>query len=163
MGFRTLLESDRQYGQNYGTTLYLTKEGLELAKDHDEDMFTRTDNIKVALVNPNNKYNAQIKDQVLRTYPNLINQNSEHSMNIKNSLGLLYINNSPEGTDIDKLNLYTMPAGESRTWTVRGAEYQINTTTRDAIQSDLMNVDFNLSKVKDGKNYVMAINSGGVS
>ncbi len=158
----TLVESDRVYGQNYGITIALTKEGREELNDKGLDVFKNGNNIKVTGVNPNKRYDAQIRDQMVRSYPHLLADKSEQALDMKHQMGIVYLNNSQEGKDLDALNLYTMAAGDSKSWKVKDTEYQINTTTRDANEKDDMNVDFNLSKSEGGKQMVLAVNSKGV-
>lgn len=154
MGFRTLIQSDRKHGQIYGSIIHLTPKGLEEVKDKNPDVFNNTNSIKVALVNPNKEYNAQIKDQMIRSYPSLMNQDSEQAVDMKNQMGFVYISNSPEGKQIDSLNLYTMSAGDSKNIKIRNQDYQINSL----YQGDLDNMQFHLSKASGNTNYVYATN-----
>ena len=159
--FHTLVESDRNYGQLYGTSLKLTEKGLALAREHNPTAFNLESDIKVSLVNPNKRYNAQIRDQLVRTAPNLISQNSEQSRDMLNQMGIVYANNSPEGQALTNLNLYTMAPGDKKIFTVRGNDYNVSTWVKDANEPNDLNQDFTVSRNNGGIEEVQAMDSKG--
>ena len=161
---KTLLETDREYGQKYGMNIVLTEAGKKELNDAGEEAFKRDSTLKLVTVNPSKDTageSAAIQDILLKSYADVQNKDTEHGLQMKQQMGLLYLNHAPEGKELDRLNLYTLPAGEMKNWTVRGTDYNIISTTRDATQSDLMNVDFHLTKADGGVQKVFAINKKG--
>lgn len=159
--FHTLVESDRNYGQLYGTSLKLTPKGLEVARANNPEAFAAESDIKVSLVNPNKRYNAQIRDQLVRSAPHLMSQSSEQSRDMLNQMGVVYANNSPEGQELTNLNLYTMAPGDKKVFTVRGKDYNVSTWVKDADEPNDMNQDFTVSRNNGGVEEVQAMDSKG--
>lgn len=156
---KILLQTDRKYGQKTGLNIVLTKEGKEALGDKAKEVYGNFNSIKLVGLNLGQNIPEQqnlIKDTLLKTYADLSTDNSAHATDNKKQMGILYLNNSQEGTELNKMNLYTMAAGETKNWNVKGTDYQISTTTRDATQSDLMNVDFHLNKIQDNQQMTMA-------
>lgn len=157
----TLLQSDRDYGQKHGINIVLTKDEVKKLNSKGEDVYNANSTIKLVGVNPNKNVpeeNAEIRERVLLTYGSLANRDSEHSINIRQDLGRLYMDNSPEGKALDKLNLYTLPAGQMKSWDVKGTKYNILTTAKSGTESDLMNTNFHLTKIQNNEQYVLAVN-----
>ena len=161
---KTLTQTDREYGQKYGMNIVLTAEGKKELNDAGNEAFKRDSTLKIVTVNPSKDTageSAAIQDILLEAYPDIQNKDTENGLRLKQEMGLLYLNHSPEGKALDKMNLYTLPAGEMKTWTVRGTDYNVISTTRDATQSDLMNVDFHLTKAEGNVQKVFAVDSKG--
>lgn len=160
----TLSQTDRKYGQKYGISLVLTEEGKDKlgsgwGGSDAEDSYSRTNSIKLVAVNQNKNVpaeQARIQNGLLKAYADVAPDNSVHGVNMKKEMGLLHFNNSPDGTNMDKLNLYTLSAGAEKPINIAGTEYIIQTSAKDATASDLMNVNFHLSKMLNGQKVVLA-------
>ncbi len=159
---RTMVESDRKYGQKSGMTIVLTKEGKEVMKN--EQDYNESNAIKLTAVNPF-KNTPEGKDEIRRIiargYKSIKGNDSTHNNNLKNDMGISYMNTVPEGSGLDSLNLYTMSPGEKKPWNVRGTNYMISTTQKDVSgnQEELNNLNFHVSK--DG--YVYGVQNEGKS
>ena len=152
-----LLERDRQYGQKYGMKIILTKAGREELSAEGEKAYANTNGIKLVGVDVEKAVGnkeAEIADALLKTYPSVQLGSTAHEQNIQKEMGILYINQAQEGRKLDEMNLYTMAAGESRVWEVRGTDYEIRTTAKDGEKSDLMNLNYHLGK-PDGTVFAM--------
>jgi hypothetical protein len=162
----TLTDTDRKYGQKYGISLSLTPKGREAIKggwfsDGDES-YNNTNSIKLVGVNTTKNVKEEqnrIQNMLLNTYKDIQDNNSLHDTNIAKQMGVVYFNNSNEGQAFDNLNLYTLPAGESKDINIRGNNYKIFSTIKDADKSDLMNVNFHLSQIVNGTEMVLARNN----
>ena len=155
----TLSDTDREYGQKHGLTIVLTPNGKDELNSKGEKLYTRTNNLKLTAVNPSKNIpaeQAEIQDRLLTAYAEVQSNNTTHGVNMAKEMGKIYLDNSPEGKALDRLNLYTLAAGEIKSWNVRGTEYNIISTTKDATQSDLMNVDFHLTSIENNKHTVLA-------
>ncbi len=158
-GMYVLLEQDRQYGQKYGMRFVLTEDGRDSLNDNGEKAYASTNQIKIVTVNPDKSIGneqAEIASALLKSYPSVKADSTTHGLNISKEMGVLYVNQMPEGKALDSANLYTMSAGDSRTWDVRGDKYKIRTTAKDGEASDLMNVNFHLGKTEGGVEMVYA-------
>lgn len=158
----TLTQTDREHGQKYGLNLVLTKEGKEELNDDAKDVYSRSNNLKLVGVNPSKNIpaeQAEIQNTLLKTYKDVSNDNTAHGVNVRKQMGILYMENSTEGKALNDLNLYTLPAGQMKNWNVRGTDYSIISTTKDALQSDLMNVDFHLGKIANNTQMILAENN----
>lgn len=156
----TALETHREFGQKYGITLSLTEKGRGELNDKGEEMYNRSSTLKVVGVNPdhNTKERRQaVQDRVLKAYGAVVSQGTPHSTNIKQEMGRLFIDNSDEGRALDKLNLYTLPAGELKSWDVKGSKYNIYTTAKPGSNDELLNTNFHLTKVSGGDTFVLAV------
>lgn len=164
---RTMVESDRKYGQKSGMSIVLTKEGKEAMKN--EEDYNESNSIKLTAVNPF-KNTPEGKDEIRRIiargYKTIKGNDSSHNNNLKNEMGISYINTLPEGSGLDSLNLYTMAAGEKKPWEIRGPggkpqTLMISTTQKDVTgdPNQLNNLNFHVSK--DG--YVYGVQNEGKS
>ncbi len=159
---RTLVESDRKYGQKSGMSIVLTKDGKEIMKNAED--YNESNAIKLTTVNPfknTPEGKEEIRRIIARGYKTIKGNDSSHNNNIKNEMGISYLNTVPEGSNLDSLNLYTMAPGEKKTWNVRGSDYMISTTQKDigGNQEELNNLNFHVSK--DG--YVYGVQNEGKS
>jgi len=159
---RTMVESDRKYGQKSGMKIVLTNEGKEVMKNAED--YNESNAIKLTAVNPF-KNTPEGKDEIRRIiargYKSIKGNDNSHNNNLKNDMGISYLNTVPEGSSLDNLNLYTMAPGERKTWNVRGSDYTISTTQKDIAgnQEELNNLNFHLTK--DG--YVYGVQNEGKS
>lgn len=155
----TLTDTDRNYGQKYGMSIVLTKAGIDEAKS---GTFDANSTIKLVGVNLNKNVKAEqddIRDTLLRTYANVNVGRGSHDSNIALQMGKMYLNNSPDGQALDALNLYTVPAGESKEFKLRGQDFTAHTTAKGSNRNDINNLNFHISKVANGKNYFLAIDN----
>jgi hypothetical protein len=158
---KTLIQTSREYGQKNGINIVLTPYGktfLDKETGADET-YARERQIKLVGVNTikdtREEQNA-LKNILFKSYAGQAGDGSDHATDMKKQMGIIYANNSPEGQDLNSKNLYTMSAGDVKHWDVRGTDYQITTTSRDAQQSDIMNVDFHLATVQNGQQVTLA-------
>lgn len=164
------IESNRKHGQMYGVSIKLTAEGVKELGSDEAASYARTNGFKVITVNPDSNERGEseyMRNTLLEAYRDVTDSNTPHSMNIRQDMGIVYLNNSPEGKAIDRLNLYTQSAGgDPAIWKVRDGkggmtDYQITTTAKSANASDLMNVDYHLGKIENNTQMVLAVSADG--
>ena len=160
---KILLQTDRERGQKIGLNIVLTKEARDnYLTGGANEVYSSDNSIKLVGLRSADSAaasQAHMKDVILKMYPNIYTDDSEHGIRLQKELGAIYMNNSEEGRSLKALNLYTMAAGDvPKQWSAGGIDYQINSTAKDAENSDLNNVDFHLSAVQNNQVVTLATN-----
>jgi hypothetical protein len=160
---RYATKSDRLTGQKTILDIHLTPLALKDASPALKEAI-KAGSLKILGVNPRENVDTkkrQISSIMLNAYKTIANDNSAMAIDNATDFGEVYFNNIPEGRAFSDLNLYTRRAGDHVKFDLRGDEYGVMTTTKSSESSnnDLMNVNFHLTRVKNNKTEVQAINN----
>ena len=150
------IQTDREFGQNYALFLPLT---ANAQKEHG------TDALKLIGINTYKNVPSEqkrIRETLLQTVQDI--NNNDYGEEVKKQMGSLYFNNTEDGVDFYKKNLYTLSAGSHADFDLTGSNggketYRITTTAKDADTSDLLNVNFHLGRIKNNVEEVLAVNN----
>lgn len=159
------IQTDRDYGQNYGLYLPLT----EAAKKSygtalNKKLGGNTDALKIMAINTTKNVpeeQRRIRATLLTAYQDLTSDSTGAGEDNKKQMGSLYFNNTEDGVDFYKKNLYTLSAGSHADFDLSDAAgnketYRVTTTAKDADNSDLLNVNFHLGRIKNNQEEVLA-------
>jgi hypothetical protein len=165
---KMLLSTDREFGQEYGLNIVLTKEGREKVADmgtSKSEGFTKESDLKLVGVNttkPVKAEQAKIRNALFVAYGQVAKDDSDYGVEVRSQMGRLYADQIPAiGGEIDRLNLYTVPPGEKKELDIMGTKYLIRTTDKDLESNDILDVDFHIGVNQNGQELVMAQNAKG--
>lgn len=159
------IQTDREYGQNYGLYLPLTDKAKKFyGTSLNKMMGNDTDALKILAVNTTKNVpeeQRRIRATLLTAYQDLTSDSTGMGEDNKKQMGSLYFNNTEDGVDFYKKNLYTLSAGSHADFDLSSPNgeretYRVTTTAKDANNSDLLNVNFHLGRIKNNQEEVLA-------
>ena len=160
------MQTDREFGQNYAIYLPLTDAAK---KEYGKTKLNKilgndSDGLKLVAINTIKNVPTEqkrIRSTILQAYSEM--KFDDYGEAIKKQMSSLYFNNTEDGVDFYKKNLYTLSAGHFIKFSLKGddTQYKVTTTAKDANNSDLLNVNFHLARKNrvTGEDEVVAVNN----